>query len=125
METILCPNCQEENEIERICCRNCNYPIGTNSTTDPVQSALAEGSMIGKGIKSPKKFIIIIGMWVLFGIFGFVYLFLAILTLKDDLLNPIAIGIGFLGIIFLLFSIFSTKNYLKYKKEFNKMDKEE
>jgi hypothetical protein len=125
METILCPNCQEENEIERIYCKNCNYPIGTNATTDPVQSAIAEGTGIGKGIKSPKKLIIVIGMWLLFGVFAVVYLFLATMTLADNLLNPMGILLTVLAIIFLAIAIFTTINYGKYRKKLETEKEEE
>jgi len=91
---------------------------------DPFKSAIIEATVIGSAIKRPKKLIVVIGMWILLGVYAIDYLFTAIASFSDASFDFSAIifGLvfGLIGIFFLILATLSTRNYLRYKKEQNK-----
>ena len=126
IDKVVCQSCLHENKPGAAFCEKCNAPVGQHATTDPVQSAIAEGRSLSDGINRPVKLIIVIGIWLLFVPYVFIYLTIASVSIRDgDIFNPFAIGFGLLGIAFGFLIVKTTRNYLKLKQRaFHKLNRE-
>jgi ribosomal protein L40E len=63
----ICPHCLTPNEESAHLCRKCLTPLSAHSTIDPVLGITARFDTIGKAATAPRKPIVLIGMWLLFG----------------------------------------------------------
>jgi ABC-type glucose/galactose transport system permease subunit len=112
-EKILCPSCMSENTPQEIFCSNCNMPIGQSATIDPVASAISEGLSISDAVREPGKLIIVIGMWIFYGVPIIAYLITIIGTLDISTF----IIFGGLIVFCLILPILTTRNFIIKKKK--------
>ncbi len=66
-EGVVCPKCILINAPSAAFCADCGAPIGMVSAVDPLQSILAEGFALRSAVDGPPKFIIVLGVWLIFG----------------------------------------------------------
>jgi hypothetical protein len=64
---VLCPHCLARNTEDRHFCVQCATPLTAHAAIDPLGRIYATGDTYRKAIASPRKPIVVIGMWLLFG----------------------------------------------------------
>ncbi|MFO1476895.1 MAG: zinc ribbon domain-containing protein [Verrucomicrobiota bacterium] len=69
-EQQLCVSCMAPNEPEAHFCVQCGAPLSSYASTGPFESLFAEGSVYRKAAERPQKLIVVLGIWVLFGLTG-------------------------------------------------------
>jgi len=70
----ICSNCMTENEEYSHLCRQCLAPLSSHAAIDPVLSIAARADTFGKAANAPRKPIVLLGMWMIFGPVGFMFL---------------------------------------------------
>ena len=113
--TIGCPSCLKTNNTSAEFCSKCGNPIGNFVNLDPVDQIQSQGHLFSEATNNPRSIIIIVGLWLYFGI-AIVGVSLFLFFSNQDLpfmLNLFLIGIAVLGGIILHKA---TKNYLNRKK---------
>ncbi len=65
-EIIACLSCLAPNNWSIDFCENCGSPIGMTSTLDPLKTIQAEGFLLRKATSERPKFIVLLGIWLLF-----------------------------------------------------------
>lgn len=90
----LCPSCGLSVDESQAFCPNCEAPIGSMSSIDPMQSIRAEGFLIQRATERRPKLIVLIGAWILFLPFPMCGLFVSV----DVILN--GSGQGMAGFFF-------------------------
>ena len=105
MVNTLCPNCLKVNNQTDIYCKYCNYSLRGTINLDPVQSAQTEGKTLGIGIFNPNRLIIVIGIWILFGIGGITLIIMSLIMGSFEFF--------LFGILTALPALISTINYVK------------
>ncbi|MBT3374244.1 MAG: hypothetical protein HN742_34805 [Lentisphaerae bacterium] len=63
---IVCSSCLGENEPEAAFCLECGNPIGDTSSMDPLKRIQAQGWIYRRAASSPYRFLIVVGMWLIF-----------------------------------------------------------
>lgn len=124
-EVALCQNCLAENRPDSHFCHKCNTPLSALASMDPIASIWSRGDTWRKAASRPYRPIILIGMWLLFGIPLLLILRLIAISFID---NPpedifsveVLIGLGgpLAGVLLLAAILFkTTRNYLRQKKQ--------
>lgn len=91
-ETVVCVSCLAPNDAENDFCDECGTPISTTSTLDPLKTIRSEGVLFDKAATTSKpKFIILLGIWILF--------FPALLAGAFLLFTTVIMGAGFGGFL--------------------------
>ncbi len=70
-EKQLCVSCLSPNEPEADFCAKCGAPLTAYAATGPFESVFAEGHLYRQAVARPRSFIVVAGIWSLFGVFGF------------------------------------------------------
>ncbi len=114
-DLIICMSCMAPNDKSDDFCQNCRASLATTSTLDPLQTIQNEGSLWRKATSERPKFIVVLGMWVLFlpWIVGTIVIEASIIINWDGFSSLIFFWIGvalFLIALNMLFTV--TKNYL-------------
>jgi hypothetical protein len=113
-ENELCPRCLTPNELLSHFCKKCGRPLSSYAATGPFESIFAEGDLYRQASEKPRSFIIVVGMWLIFGIFAMFGTAMIILGREDGVLFT-----GF-GAFFLMISLVllgkTTTNYFREKK---------
>ena len=65
-EVSLCPSCQAESNSTDVFCHQCGAPIGTTATLDPLNQIHAQGHLLRTALKGRPRFIVLLGMWIMF-----------------------------------------------------------
>ena len=76
-ERELYPSCLALNRPGTQLCSNCGAPLSSYATTAPFVSLFAEGHAYRQAVEKPRNWIVLLGMWLLFGLsatIGFVFL---------------------------------------------------
>ena len=110
-----CPSCLTENNTSADFCSECGHPIGNFVNLDPVDQIQSQGHLFMEATNNPRSLIIIVGLWLYFGI-AIIGVSLFLFFSNQDLpfmLNLFLIGIAILGGLILHKA---TKNYLNRKK---------
>jgi hypothetical protein len=63
----ICPNCMTGNARGAHMCRSCFAPLSSHAAIDPIMSIAARGDTFWKASSNPRKPIIVIGIFLLFG----------------------------------------------------------
>jgi ribosomal protein L40E len=66
-EQQLCISCAAPNDPWAHFCRKCGAPLTSNSATGPLERILAEGYIYRQAAERPRKFIVVLGVWFIFG----------------------------------------------------------
>src|SRR5690349_742952 len=61
-----CMSCSALNNESAGFCEKCGSPIGAVSTLDPMGAIQAEGLMMQKALVGRPKFVVLVGIWVMF-----------------------------------------------------------
>lgn len=67
-ERELCLVCLEPNEPGTNFCWNCRAPLSSYAAIGPFESIFAEGFIYRAAVERPSRLIVVIGLWVLFGV---------------------------------------------------------
>lgn len=65
-ETIVCVSCVAQNRQNALFCENCGFPLGARATLDPMGAIQAQGDLLHKAVTKRPKFIVLVGIWILF-----------------------------------------------------------
>ena len=109
---VVCLNCGDANDSDADFCARCGAPVGRFTTLDPFKAIYTEGWLFRKSVSARIRPIVLIGMWVLFGIpLGGVAVFV---WLRPAVAHPM----GFLytlGLcaIYLLVLVRVTRNFIR------------
>ena len=63
----LCPRCLEPLPAGVDFCPKCQVPLTVKATTDPYQELISEGFAYREAAEDPRRAIVVIGMWLLWG----------------------------------------------------------
>lgn len=69
-EKQLCVSCMFPNEPEAHFCAKCGAPMTSYAATGPFESLFAEGHVYRQAAERPRSFIVVLGIWIIFGVFG-------------------------------------------------------
>ena len=63
----ICVSCLVPNEPSAHFCAKCGAPLSSYASTAPFESSFAAGSIYRSASERPRKLIVVIGIWLLFG----------------------------------------------------------
>ena len=61
-------NCVFPNEPAAHFCANCGAPMTSYAATAPFESLFAEGHLYRQAAERPRSFVVVLGIWLLFGL---------------------------------------------------------
>lgn len=67
-ERELCRACLAPNPPGATFCRDCGAPLSSYAATGPFESLFAEGHVYRSAVERPHKLIVLLGVWVIFGL---------------------------------------------------------
>jgi len=114
-ERELCPNCLTGNVEGSNFCSSCGGPLSAYAAIGPWEHIFAEGHIYRKATEHPNRFIIVLGIWVIFGPVALIGLGLAFFEEpKQHLLQKLF----FLGLVTVsIIVIFkTTRNYVRQRR---------
>ena len=119
-ENQLCVSCMFPNEAEAHFCAKCGAPLTSYAATGPFESLFAEGHVYRQAAENPRSFIVVLGMWILFGALGLIgVLFVAVD--RDSGFGYVLSG-AFLLVLSLAVIARTTCNYFTGKKGVERRD---
>jgi uncharacterized paraquat-inducible protein A len=117
-EKQLCVNCMAPNIPAAHFCIKCGAPLSSYASTGPFESIFAEGSVYRQAAERPRKLIVVLGVWLIFGSGALLGLFIIGISLASGLRSSIIVFLA--GCAVLLFSLLmickTTWNYLTRKQ---------
>lgn len=66
-EQELCIQCLTGNRPGATFCRTCGAPLSSFASTGPFERLFAEGHVYRRATESPRRLMVVLGMWVIFG----------------------------------------------------------
>ena len=66
-ETEICIQCLVPNKPGTNFCRECGAPLSSYAATGPFESLFAEGHLYRRAAEQPRRFIVVLGIWLIFG----------------------------------------------------------
>ena len=66
--TPLCPSCLAPTEPLQHFCAECGSPLTSHAEIDPIGRIYSMGYTFGKAVDSPRRLIVLVGMWCIFGL---------------------------------------------------------
>jgi hypothetical protein len=118
-EQQLCTSCLCPNVPETHFCKNCGAPLSSYAATAPFERLFAQGHAYRQATENPRKPVVVLGIWLLFGPLALTGL--VILFLSPDSVQSIFIG-GAMFAISLAILVKTTRNYLNRDKSIPKPD---
>ncbi len=122
-EQQLCTSCTTPNEPNTHFCVKCGAPLSSFATLAPFERLFAIGFIYREAADRPRKLIVVLGIWLIFGIAALFGLFVIMTSQGTDSVSTLAGAI--IGGVVLLFSLViiwkSTWNYLARKKTGDKV----
>lgn len=109
-EKALCVSCMAPNEASAHFCVKCGAPMSSYAATGPFESVFAEGHVYRQAAERPRSLIVVLGIWLIFGMIavgGAMMLFLG----RETGLEYMIMG-AFLLPVSLVMIWKTTKNYL-------------
>ena len=67
----LCVNCLAPNETNAHFCEKCGAPLTSYAATGPFEHIFAEGHVYREAAEKPRCFIVVLGIWLIFGAVAF------------------------------------------------------
>ena len=109
-----CPNCFADNDGLSNFCPKCGHPIGNFVNIDPIGQINSQGQLFSTAVNRPRSRIILIGLWVYFGI---AITGVSLVLIYSDYEFPIVVKLFFLGVVLLsgLILYKATKNFIERK----------
>lgn len=109
-EKQLCVSCMAPNEPSAHFCAKCRAPLSSYASTGPFESVFAEGAVYRQAAERPRSLIVVLGVWLIFGIIGLAGLVMIVMG-RDMGIGTMAFGACMLAIsVALIWK--STRNYL-------------
>lgn len=106
LKTELCLHCVTPHDPTADFCRNCGAPLTSFAATLPFERTLAEGFAYRQAVEQPRKFIVVAGIWFIFGLMaltGFSLLRPALMELlfarEASLMLPLGSALGGLALL--------------------------
>jgi hypothetical protein len=69
-EKQLCTSCTTPNVINANFCINCGAPLSSYANIAPFERLFSEGFIYRQAAENPRKFIVVFGVWLMFGLGG-------------------------------------------------------
>jgi hypothetical protein len=69
-EKQLCVSCVFPNDPEAHFCAKCGAPLSSYAATGPFERIFAEGHVYRQAVERPRRLIVVIGIWMIFGPIG-------------------------------------------------------
>jgi hypothetical protein len=66
-EKELCLGCLSPNKAGTNFCAKCGAPLTSYASTGPLESLFAEGHVYRQAVSQPRRLIVVLGVWVIFG----------------------------------------------------------
>ena len=66
-ERQLCVSCMTPNDPAAHFCTKCGAPLSSYASTGPFESLFAEGSVYRSAAERPRKLVVVLGVWLIFG----------------------------------------------------------
>ncbi len=67
-ERQLCLTCLEPNDLSAHFCAKCGGPMTSYAATGPIERILAEGYAYRRAVERPRRPMVVLGIWLLFGL---------------------------------------------------------
>jgi hypothetical protein len=67
-EKELCLSCLSPNSPGANFCADCGAPLSSYAATGPLERIFAEGHLYRRAVAEPKNILVVIGVWLLFGV---------------------------------------------------------
>ena len=120
-EKQLCIRCLTPNPPSANFCVKCGTPLGPYAFTNPFESNFAQGSSFRQAAEHPRNFLVVLGVWLIFGLMAMTGLFVIRLSQSSqDAAVMLKIFGDLVGLALVAFSgtmIWkTTRNYLATKK---------
>jgi hypothetical protein len=108
------------NEPETHFCVKCGAPLTSYASTGPFEHLFAEGRVYRQAAERPRSFIVVLGIWIIFGAFSLTGLVLVALN-RDG-----SFGDAVLGALLIVFAVVmiakTTWNYFAGRKSKERRD---
>jgi hypothetical protein len=119
-EKQLCVGCLFPNEPLAHFCVKCGAPLSSYAATAPLESRFAEGYAFRAAAERPRSLIVVLGVWLFFGMLAFSGI--GIFFLGHNLGIVLQIICGFIGAISVALIWKTTRNYFFKGKPDEKHD---
>lgn len=119
-EKQLCVNCMAPNEPSAHFCIKCGTPLSSYASTGPFESLFAEGSAYRHAAERPRSLIVVMGVWLIFGMMASGGVLLLV-TGRDSGFMYALVGAGLL-VVSVVMIWKTTRNYLAWKQVEDKSD---
>jgi hypothetical protein len=113
-ENQLCLSCMFPNESLTHFCAKCGAPLSSYASTGPFERVFAEGHVFRQAVEQPRSFIVVLGIWILFGMAGLSGVYL-IAGVRNGEFGSVFIGAMLLAISFAMITK-TTRNYSRSRK---------
>jgi len=116
----LCVSCVAPNDPSAHFCIKCGAPLSSYASTGPFESLFAEGAVYRQAAEQPRSLIVVLGVWLIFGMVGLAGLVMVVMSRDLGIWNT---AFGALMLAFSLVLIWkSTRNYLRRPKPDQQQD---
>ena len=119
-EKQLCLSCMFPNEPGAHFCAECGAPLTSYAATGPFESIFAEGHVYRQAAERPRSFIVVLGIWMIFGALALTGTMM-IAGGRESGLGWIVVG-TFLLLLSLVMIAKTTRNYFTGRKRGEKRD---
>ena len=113
-EKQLCVSCMFPNEPEAHFCAKCGAPLTPYAATGPFESIFAEGHVYRQAAERPRSFIVVAGIWIIFGAFGLTGVVLVAVG-RDSGFGYVAVGALLIALAVVMIAK-TTRNYFTGRK---------
>ncbi|MBA4148757.1 MAG: hypothetical protein H0X66_11640 [Verrucomicrobia bacterium] len=106
----LCLSCLVPNELSAHFCAKCGAPLTSYAATGPFEHLFAEGHVYRQATERPRSFIVVFGIWLIFGTMALTAAALVFMSRENGVVSA-AFG-AFLLPVSLIIIWKTTRNYL-------------
>jgi hypothetical protein len=123
-EKQLCISCLAPNDPSAHFCAKCRAPLSSYASTGPVEHLFAEGTVYRQAAQRPRKFIVVLGVWLIFC--PMILICLSIVGMVQEGSLALRIFISLISFAFIAICALmiwsSTRNYFSWRKSIEKGD---
>ena len=114
-EKQLCVGCMAPNEPGAHFCVKCGAPLSSYAATAPFESVFAEGHVYRSAAERPQKLVVVLGIWLIFGMMALAGILLIVIGRDTGLMYLVA-G-AFMVPVSVMMIWKTTRNYLARAKK--------
>jgi hypothetical protein len=111
-ECELCLSCLNPNSPGTHFCSDCGAPLSSYAATGPFELLFADGYVYRNAAERPSKAIVLLGMWLIFGLVGFAAVPLLVLSVSDSSFAELLSAVLLLGVCPIILGK-TTRNYFR------------